>query len=280
MKEHLVGGIPSEIDYSVLLASDGFREMETFSDQFLARNQSILARYSEKWVGDPLHQWSRQWEYPFVFNRLETILADSVKQRVLDAGSGITFFPFYIQHKIKSAEVYCCDSNPSLASIYRAINDGAENGAKFSPADMRMAPYEDHWFDAVYCISVLEHTKDYEEIITDFHRILKPGGTLIVTFDISLDGTRDISPERAVKLLHALHHKFDNLDGPSSDIMTDILSPNIFTTMSAKRIDASLLPWKYPAIFYRVKAMMAAKKFGHWPPLLSAYCLSLTKSRN
>ena len=279
MKKHLLGGIPCEVDYNLLVESDEFREMEVFSSRFLTTNQSILERYAKKWVGDPLHQWSRQWEYPFVFSRLESSLVTTAKPRVLDAGSGVTFFPHYVKHKIESAEVHCCDSDESLAAIYHAINDGAKNGVKFSPADMRKAPYQADWFDVIYCVSVLEHTKDYEEIIDDFHRTLKPGGKLIVTFDISLDGTRDISPARAVKLLYALNKKFDNDDGSGSGLTTDISNADIFTTMSAKKIDANLLPWKYPAILYRLKAMMTGKKFGHWPPLLSVYCLSMTKSR-
>ena len=277
MNMHLRGGIAHEIDYKVLIESDEFREMEIFSTEFLTKNQSILGSYTKKWVGDPLHQWSRQWEYPFVFSRLESSLANTSQPKVLDAGSGMTFFPYYVKQKIKSSEIYCCDSDESLAMSYRAINDGAQNRVEFSHADMRKAPYQDDWFDAVYCISVLEHTNNYEEIIDDFHRIVKPGGKLIVTFDISLDGTRDISPERAAQLLYALNKKFVSDDESGSGLTTDISNPAIFTTMSAKKIDVNLLPWKYPALFYRVKAMMTGKKVGHWPPLLSAYCLSLTK---
>lgn len=278
MKQQLRSGIPSEWDYKRLIESDDFREMESFSERFLTSNRSILQQYAKKWVRDSLHQWSRQWEYPYVFSSLESSVISAQTLRILDAGSGITFFPYYVKEKFEPAEVYCCDSDQSLTALYRTINDGVSTGVAFSNADMRKTPYEDDWFDAVYCISVLEHTIDFEEIIDDFHRVLKPGGRLIVTFDISLDGTRDISPERAAKLLYALNKKFDMDDGPGSRLATDILDPAIFTTMSANRMDASLLPWKYPAIFYRFKAIMSGRKSGSWPPLLTAYCLSLTKS--
>lgn len=280
MKMHLVGGVPSEADYISLIASDGFREMEIFSDGFLLKHRATLRRYARKWVGDPLHQWSRQWEYPFVFSCLESGLTNIANPRVLDAGSGLTFFPFYVKQKIESAKVNCCDSDESLAAIYRAINDGAQNGVEFSRADMRKTPYENVSFDAIYCISVLEHTNNYQEIIDDFHRILKPGGTLIVTFDISLDGTRDISPADAAKLIEVLNQKFGSGGGQGEQLKKELSIPGVFTTASAKKINAQLLPWKYPEFFYRIKALMAGKEHRGWPPLLSAYCWSSTKPRD
>ena len=279
MKKYLRSGIPSKVEYKLLLESAEFHEMEMFSTQFLANHRSVLARFAKKWVSDPLHQWSRQWEYPFVFGRIESSLTNTGKPRILDAGSGVTFFPYYLKQKINSAEVYCCDSDESLEAIYRVINGSVQSGVEFTRADMRKLPFQDDWFDAVYCISVLEHTDNYEEIIDDFHRVLTPGGKLIVTFDISLDGTRDISIERAAKLIDALNKKFDSDDPTDDALKTDLSNPDIFTTLSAREIDANLLPWKYPAIIYRVRAMMTGKTIGNWPPLLSAYCLSLTKSR-
>ena len=278
MKIQLTTGIPSETDYKLLIESDTFRNMEIFSGQFLAENRALLGQYAKKWVADPLHQWSRQWEYPFVFSCLKEGLANTVKPRILDAGSGMTFFPYYVKKEFIYSDMHCCDIDESLKALYEAINGGAQNGVEFSKADMRNTPYADNWFDAVYCVSVLEHTINYEEIICDFHRLLRPGGKLIITFDISLDGTRDISPEQAVKLLDSLNKKFVGDFESSAGLMCDISNKDIFTTMSAKKIDANLLPWKYPAILHYVKAVMGGKRIGHWPPLLSVYCLCLTKS--
>ena len=42
--------------------------------------------------------------------------------------------------------------------------------------------------DVICCISVLEHTDNYGEIVREFARVLKRGGLLVLTFDLSLDG--------------------------------------------------------------------------------------------
>lgn len=41
-------------------------------------------------------------------------------------------------------------------------------------------PFDDVSFDCIYTCAVLEHCYDVDKIIADFHRMLKPGGTLII----------------------------------------------------------------------------------------------------
>lgn len=41
-------------------------------------------------------------------------------------------------------------------------------------------PVEDSSYDVVLCINVLEHIYDYRNVLSECHRILKPGGQLIV----------------------------------------------------------------------------------------------------
>jgi ubiquinone/menaquinone biosynthesis C-methylase UbiE len=44
--------------------------------------------------------------------------------------------------------------------------------------------------DTIYCISVLEHIKidTVKEVFREFRRILKPGGRVVLTMDITMDG--------------------------------------------------------------------------------------------
>lgn len=275
----LQSGIPKEKDYRSLLKSDRFKMMEDFSNLFINKNRYILRSYSKKWVSDPLHQWSRQWEYPFVLNYLEIMFANEKPVKVLDAGSGITFFPYYIKSKNRLANVYCVDYDASLRDIYQGINENSKDvQIDFCAANLMKIPYEDNFFDAVYCISVLEHTNAYEEILVEFNRILRPGGSLIITFDISLDGKHDISVEKAEALLELIKARYTYNEQNLHNIKSVILNDDIFTTLSAQKMNPGLLPWKLPAFLYKIKSFLVNRQFGSWPPPLTVYCSVWTKS--
>jgi ubiquinone/menaquinone biosynthesis C-methylase UbiE len=42
-------------------------------------------------------------------------------------------------------------------------------------------PFENDYFDALLCTEVLTHVIDYSNIISEIHRVLKPGGTALIT---------------------------------------------------------------------------------------------------
>jgi len=277
MKNTLPDGIPLERYYRILIESDHFKALEQFSDSFLSANKKYLRNYMNKWVKDPLHQWSRQWEYPFVFNRIKKMIHQEPRARILDAGSGITFFPYYVNTQYDAASIYCCDYDETLIGVFEQINNDIGKVVEFSASDLRNLPYGNEWFHMVYCISVLEHTDDYDEIIKEFFRILRPGGNLVVTFDISLDGTRDISVDKGTALLTSLAKRFNKDKDFSLDLHSQVSMPGVFTTLTAKGINANLLPWKYPSFIYRIKSFITTRRFCSWPPPLTVLCLGLTK---
>jgi len=54
-------------------------------------------------------------------------------------------------------------------------------------------------FDAIACVSALEHMSYRKECIKEMHRLLKPGGMAFVTVDISTDWTKTIKHDVDVK---------------------------------------------------------------------------------
>lgn len=277
MPGRLPRGFPSEDNYRAVLESAAFKDMEAFSDRFLSSNGRALGGHGKRWGKDPLHQWSRQWEYPFVCDRLGIAAGRNGETIILDAGSGVTFFPYFLCERFTSLKVHCCDSDVQLRNIFERIDSPAAPRVEFFQADIRSIPGEDSRYDAVYCISVLEHTDRFEDIIAEFHRIIKPGGQLLVTFDVSLDGTRDISLSGATRLIGALLDRFESGDMMDRNLATRATAPGIFTTERAARISKGLLPWTYPAVLYRMKALLSGKGFVSWPPLLTVCCMDLKK---
>jgi len=160
----------------------------------------------------PQPWWSRPYEYAWAssFARPEDI--------ALDAASGIEHpFKFFLLDQCR--ESYACDIDPRILD-HQAILDAVSNAfgheaeksfadrylydVNYSHASLTELPYEDGYFDRIYCISVLEHLKDkfnkwpwlvpfrnmlpsvphtIEQAMTEFKRTLKDDGLIVLTFD-------------------------------------------------------------------------------------------------
>jgi SAM-dependent methyltransferase len=274
-------GIPTIDSYRELLKSNLFRSMETFSSQFLKKNKIALQEYRRNWVADPLHQWSRQYEYPFVYFHVRDYINNQQKSdlKILDAGSGVTFFPYYLCSNSPKIKVYCCDYDLTHGQIFDNINKNLNLPNNFFPADIRRLPFGTSTFDIVYCISVLEHTDDYDIIIQEFKRILRPNGLFIVTFDISIDGIDDIPREKAVELIESLEKHFFCTNGFNSKQDLDLIdSEKILTTRYIRELDKNLLPWKY-SCSNALKDLLRFRAPKRFFTNLTCFCQALSKQK-
>jgi len=48
-------------------------------------------------------------------------------------------------------------------------------------ADAHTLPFEDNSYEIVICREVLEHVKDPQKVLSELHRVLMPGGTLLLS---------------------------------------------------------------------------------------------------
>ena len=271
-------GIPTIGIYSQILRSNLFREIETFSDAFLKTYDSGLRDYARKWVPDPLHQWSRQWEYPFVYAQIKEWLNQHPHHEVtiLDAGSGITFFPFYLASEFGFARILCCDQDASLEPTFASIIDRAGLPVGFSVADLHHLPYADASCDIVFSISVLEHTDAYERIFREFQRVLRPGGIVVLTFDISLDAGNEIADTKARQLLQTAQQSFSPIPQPLRlDARSDRSEGEILTTQYIKRVNKKLLPWKNSHLASLKNLLLSGSQSSF--PNLTVFCQVLQK---
>jgi SAM-dependent methyltransferase len=58
---------------------------------------------------------------------------------------------------------------------------------RFEPGDITATQYRDGWFDAITCMSVIEHGVPLEAFVAESARILRPGGLLVVSTDYDQD---------------------------------------------------------------------------------------------
>jgi ubiquinone/menaquinone biosynthesis C-methylase UbiE len=249
----LTSGIPRIAWVDELQRQDLYRRHTDFNRDFLSAHGQALAKYGRHWGQDPFKLWSRRWEYPYVAQRILEFAEsqpNDARMRVIDAGSGVTYFPYFICDKVPNAEVTCVDSDPSYPPMFDAINRNVgHRRVSFMEAMLQKLPLDNGAADVIACISVLEHTSNYGEIIREFARVLRPGGLLVLTFDLSLDGKFELSRDVASDLLKNVSELFtvDKID-PQQELSAMEKTSEILTTEHVKNTQPDLLPWKYPMV--------------------------------
>jgi SAM-dependent methyltransferase len=280
---HLRTGIPLLTELDAHLQSEEYRRHVDFNRAFLEKNSAAMDKYGKLWAKDTFRLWSRRWEYPFVAQRLIDFAASQNTDgpfRVLDAGSGVTYFPYFLRSQLPRAEITCFDSNGTYHPMFAAVNETMdENKVAFEEGWLQKLPFPDDAFDAVCCISVLEHTSNYGEILDEFARVLRPGGLLVLTFDLSLDGRFELPRAVAADLLSELSRKF--VAPADVDLQKELAKmerpeeSGILTTDHIRDTQPDLLPWKHPML----KAAHDLMKGHGWTGGFrskSVYCVAVT----
>jgi SAM-dependent methyltransferase len=199
-------GLPSIAAYQYALASDTYAAMERFSAAFISVNAALVNEY--QWHRDPLHAWSRKYEYVWHAEALRAALPPAHAQslaatwpdlpappqaapfHVLDAGSGFTFFDQYAASRL-GVQLAALDQESSYIKFFGGLATALLPGeAPVPPIPYLLASIEvtglpSASVDAITCVSVLEHVSgpNLQITVKEFKRILKPGGRLVMTFD-------------------------------------------------------------------------------------------------
>jgi len=223
---------------------NGFALRADLRHPVLQRQLHLCREASEEFAGSPRLDWSRQWEYPYV---LANLPANASGRRVLDAGSGYRFFAPLLARR--GFVVDACDLDASIGPKYDEIAARYDVAIEFTQQNLAKMTYADSSFDYICCISVLEHTRAPSEIVREFKRCLKPGGSLLLTFDVSVHGDRDIPVAAARELVDLLEAELDPatpfegrdwLDPGALQEAEDALRTEWF-----RRHQPELLPWRF-----------------------------------
>ena len=137
------------------MTDSAWQQMEAFSDAWLAEMADILAPYSEAWVLDSFHWWSRVWEYPWTLAQVVAVTPEGGK--ILDLGAGVSFFPYYVQDHLQNSTLVAADYDDSFPALYSAINARSPTAVHLTTTDARSEDSPDLQsgvYDTVYSISV------------------------------------------------------------------------------------------------------------------------------
>jgi ubiquinone/menaquinone biosynthesis C-methylase UbiE len=125
------------------------------------------------------NRWSRVWDLARFTNGniYEAVLAsfDAQHQRVLDAGCGTGIMSARLA--ATGRETVGLDLSPAM--IKRARRKMARN-LNFVIGDAEKLPMADSEFDAVVNLISLHHYPHPERALSEFHRVLRPDGRLVV----------------------------------------------------------------------------------------------------
>lgn len=276
-------GLAALSDFQTEVCRTIFSALEKKQSEFLGKAKEFRSE-EYKWPNDPLHCWSRIWEYPYVYFHLsryiESLAGDS-QPVVADVGSGVTFFPFALAQL--GYELICTDIDPVCEKDILQ----ARKCVSHLPGDVHFRlivnerlPFDDEECDVIYCISVLEHIPDFENTVREMARILKPGGLCLITCDLELNprGNTQLDIEQHERLTFAIGKEF-HLVYPErtihpADVLTNINSPYPYS-YSYARIVIQLIKQK-------ILKPLLGKKPGDLsalsPPYLAALGLVLQKN--
>ena len=245
-------GIPLLSDVDALIADPLYARHNDYNRAFLDRHGDALSGYGKLWGQDPFMLWSRRWEYPFEAQKVLDYTAKHPDRplTLLDGGSGVTYVPYMLCDAARNLSVVCCDTNTSYAPMFAKINEQlGTNRVTFQEAMLQKLPYPDGGLDILCCMSVLEHTDNYGQIVREFARVLKPGGLLVLTFDLSLDDQFTLTRAQASDLVKGVMESFDvEMPEPLAELKRVDDKQKILSTDAIKATQPQLLPWRFPLL--------------------------------
>jgi 2-polyprenyl-3-methyl-5-hydroxy-6-metoxy-1,4-benzoquinol methylase len=174
---------------STLTPLDGDYLCEQCGISYPVVNGVIRFVSAENYAGSFGFQWNRfertQIDSRVKTNRSERRFLDETLwdsnvldgKYVLDAGCGAGRFS-EIALKF-GAELIAVDFSSAVDTAYRNLEAGSK---LVMQADLSELPIKSNSLDFVYCIGVLQHTKDPESIVRELVRCLKPDGEMTLTF--------------------------------------------------------------------------------------------------
>lgn len=261
------------------LFTQAFGELEEFSNTYIQEMLKIGGYpASYPWPVDNLHNWSRWWEYSFVWLHLQSLVGKEMK--VLDIGPALTFWPFFLAHR--GFLVAAIDVDRRIKSWtdialekLTCLDSSAKRRLKFVTGDITKTNFKNNSFDAVTNISVIEHIDDKRLAIEEIYRLLTPGGKLINTLDISLDGlpvgdSRPLKPSETYGFIELLETVFKikikfGLTHPM-DIVTPGRYPNKYTDSSlyVSKLHLARQIWKLAASRLSIRFLFNPNRLDMW----------------
>jgi ubiquinone/menaquinone biosynthesis C-methylase UbiE len=155
---------------------------------FLVNKYDVELYFQQKWVKEFILHKDKVLEYWKKYRYLDEIkrvceIDDNKK--ILDVGCGISTVLLFI-----NGERYGVDP---LANEYVKLYKYPEN-ITIKHGSGEDIPFQDHFFDIVFCSNALDHTSNPHKTINEIYRVLKDKGFFVLTIEsFKFEGSRDLA---------------------------------------------------------------------------------------
>jgi len=142
---------------------------------------SLANALAERWSLRTFHDWSKVWEYPWLWlHGISTLPLPGL--RILDIGSEISPMPWLLAGLGASVTMIECDG--AHRATWDALRDLTSARIDWHIVADERLPVASASYDVVTSFSTVEHQADKERAIAEVARVLRPGGLLAMSFDI------------------------------------------------------------------------------------------------
>ena len=132
---------------------------------------------------------SKQWEYLWALRALDGVRVAGGPLRVADLGGGRGALAPWLARRGDRVEVYDVDyqwDHGGDATVeWRYRRQALDAGYRAAFGSLYNVPAPSGAYDAVTCISVVEHVPHKAYVLAEALRLLRPGGVLVLTFDLA-----------------------------------------------------------------------------------------------
>jgi arsenite methyltransferase len=131
-------------------------------------------------------------------------LAAAPGERLLDVGCGPGFYVAELLERVgPDGHVAGVDTSAPMLAIAADRAAGHEN-VELLDAPATALPFEAESFDGAISVQVLEYVEDIARVLAEFHRVLRPGGRLVV-WDVDWEtlSMNTADPQRMQRVLEA-----------------------------------------------------------------------------
>ncbi len=131
---------------------------------------------------------------------------------VLDAGTGLGQYTYFLARKFPLWNIYAVDVSASeVCECNRFFHDLNYSRVLFRTENLEQVVREEV-YDLVLAVNVIEYIRDDRKVLGNLFQSLKPGGMLLLS--VQSDKSKQVQPNFTNKLLQnqELQHRYNNLE--------------------------------------------------------------------